>query len=47
MAIDKQSKKMYVSLRATNEVGVVDIATRKLSPDGPFRERLPRIIGSR
>src|ERR1700704_2931519 len=30
MAIDKEGKKMYVSLRATNEVGVVDIATRKV-----------------
>ena len=29
MAIDKEGKKMYVSLRATNEVGVVDLGTRK------------------
>ncbi len=36
MAIDKQSKKMYVSLRATNEVGVVDMATRKVVTRWPI-----------
>jgi DNA-binding beta-propeller fold protein YncE len=30
MAIDKDGKKMYVSLRATNEVGVVDLEKRKV-----------------
>src|SRR5216683_2567957 len=30
MAIDKEGKKMYVSLRATNEVGVVDLGTGKV-----------------
>src|SRR5204863_4541894 len=36
MAIDKQRKKMYVSLRATNEVGVVDMATRKVVTRWPI-----------
>ncbi len=36
MAIDKQSKKMYVSLRATNEVGVVDMATRRVVARWPI-----------
>jgi DNA-binding beta-propeller fold protein YncE len=36
MAIDKQSKKMYVSLRATNEVGVVDMGTRKVVSRWPI-----------
>ncbi len=36
MAIDKEGKKMYVSLRATNEVGVVDMATRKVVTRWPI-----------
>jgi DNA-binding beta-propeller fold protein YncE len=36
MSIDKASKKMYVSLRATNEVGVVDLQTRKVIARWPI-----------
>jgi len=36
MAIDKQSKKMYVSLRAHHEVGVVDMATRRVVARWPI-----------
>lgn len=36
MAIDKEGKKMYVSLRATNEVGVVDLQTRKVVARWPI-----------
>jgi DNA-binding beta-propeller fold protein YncE len=36
MAIDKDGKKMYVSLRATNEVGVVDLQTRKVVARWPI-----------
>jgi len=36
MAIDKEGRKMYVSLRATNEVGVVDLGTRKVVARWPI-----------
>jgi len=36
MAIDKAAKKLYVSLRATNEVGVVDLETRKVVARWPI-----------
>ena len=36
MAVDKEGKKMYVSLRATNEVGVVDLQTRKVIARWPI-----------
>jgi DNA-binding beta-propeller fold protein YncE len=36
MAIDKAGKKMYVSLRATNEVGVLDLQTRKVISRWPI-----------
>ncbi len=36
MAIDKEGKKMYVSLRAANEVGVVDLQTRKVVARWPI-----------
>jgi len=36
MAIDKAGKKMYVSLRATNEVGVVDLQARKVIARWPI-----------
>jgi DNA-binding beta-propeller fold protein YncE len=36
MAVDKAGKKMYVSLRATNEVGVVDLEARKVVARWPI-----------
>lgn len=36
MAVDKEGKKMYVSLRATNEIGVVDLRTRKVVARWPI-----------
>ena len=36
MAVDKEGKRMYVSLRATNEVGVVDLETRKVVARWPI-----------
>src|SRR5260370_36077935 len=36
MAVDKAGKKMYVSLRATNEVGVVDLEKRKVLARWPI-----------
>jgi DNA-binding beta-propeller fold protein YncE len=36
MAVDKEGKKMYISLRATNEVGVVDLQTRKVIARWPI-----------
>ncbi len=36
MAVDKEGKKMYISLRATNEVGVVNLQTRKVIARWPI-----------
>jgi DNA-binding beta-propeller fold protein YncE len=36
MAVDKEGKEMYVSLRATNEVGVVDLAKRRVVARWPI-----------
>jgi DNA-binding beta-propeller fold protein YncE len=36
MAVDKAGKKMYVSLRATNEVGVVDLEARRVVARWPI-----------
>jgi DNA-binding beta-propeller fold protein YncE len=36
MAVDKEGKKMYVSLRATNEVGVIDLEKRKVLARWPI-----------
>lgn len=38
MAVDKEGKEMYVSLRATNEVGVVDLAKRRVVARWPIPE---------
>jgi DNA-binding beta-propeller fold protein YncE len=38
MAIDKEGKKMYVSLRATDEIGVVDLGTGKVEARWPIPE---------
>lgn len=38
MAIDKEGKKMYVSLRATDEVGIVDLGTGKVVERWPIPE---------